>query len=155
MTLSTKFSYIQLTFNASLEYPIPSIPALHILFVIDFECIVPLRVWYDSPIEQCGMHYKSGQFQGLHFVTGNPHIIIPYHARLPKLNESRPQNSDIHTVSMEKVDWKHQKQGELKGMVFFLSKLLWPTVRKICFRDQEKLLKFEAEGQEFANFWDH
>ena len=57
---------------------------------------------FDNPIEQCGMHYKSGQFQGLHFVTGNPHIIIPYHARLPKLNESRPQNSDKQTVSMEK-----------------------------------------------------
>ena len=36
-----------------------------------------------------------------------------------------------------------------------LPKLFWPTVRKNCTSDQEKLLKFEAEGQEFANFWDH
>ena len=33
-----------------------------------------------------------------------------------------------------------------------LPKLFWPTVRKKCSSDLEKLLKFEAEGQEFANF---
>ena len=32
-----------------------------------------------------------------------------------------------------------------------LPKLFWPTVRKNCSSHQEKLLKFEAEGQEFAN----
>ena len=31
-----------------------------------------------------------------------------------------------------------------------LPKLFWPTVRKNCSSDQENLLKFEAEGQEFA-----
>ena len=31
-----------------------------------------------------------------------------------------------------------------------LPKLFWPTVRKHCSSDQEKLLKFEAEGWEFA-----
>ena len=33
-----------------------------------------------------------------------------------------------------------------------LPKLFWPTVRKICSSDQEKLLKFEAEGREFEIF---
>ena len=33
-----------------------------------------------------------------------------------------------------------------------LPKLFWPTVRITCSSDQEKLLKFEAEGQEFAKF---
>ena len=33
-----------------------------------------------------------------------------------------------------------------------LPKLFWPTVRKNCSRDWDKLLKFEAEGQEFAKF---
>ena len=28
-----------------------------------------------------------------------------------------------------------------------LPKLFWPTVRKNCSSDREKLLKFEAEGQ--------
>jgi hypothetical protein len=32
------------------------------------------------------------------------------------------------------------------------TKLFWPTVRKNCSGDREKLLKFEAEGQEFAKF---
>ena len=36
-----------------------------------------------------------------------------------------------------------------------LLKLFWPNVRKKCSSDREKLLKFEAEGREFANFWDH
>ena len=31
-----------------------------------------------------------------------------------------------------------------------LPKLFWPNVRKKYFSDREKLLKFEAEGREFA-----
>ena len=31
-----------------------------------------------------------------------------------------------------------------------LPKLFWPTVRKKCSSNREKLLKFEAEGQELA-----
>ena len=34
---------------------------------------------------------------------------------------------------------------ELYGIL--LPKLFWPTVRKKCSGDREKLLKFEAEGQ--------
>ena len=33
-----------------------------------------------------------------------------------------------------------------------LPKLFRPTVRRKCSSDREKHLKFEAEGQEFANF---
>ena len=33
-----------------------------------------------------------------------------------------------------------------------LPKLFWPTVRKKCSSDLEKLLKFEAEAREFAKF---
>ena len=33
-----------------------------------------------------------------------------------------------------------------------LPKLFWPKVRKNCSSDQEKLLKFEAEGREFPKF---
>ena len=37
-----------------------------------------------------------------------------------------------------------------------LPKLFWPTVRKKCSSDQEKCLKFDAEGREFAKkIWDH
>ena len=31
-----------------------------------------------------------------------------------------------------------------------LPELFWPTVRKNCSGDREKLLKFKAEGREFA-----
>ena len=51
----------------------------------------------------------------------------------------------------------------LKGLkIFFfeifwngilLPKLFWPTVRKNCSSDREKLLKFEAEGREFQKFF--
>ena len=33
-----------------------------------------------------------------------------------------------------------------------LPKLFWPTVRKKCSTDREKLLKSKAEGREFAKF---
>ena len=33
-----------------------------------------------------------------------------------------------------------------------LPKLFWPTVRKNCCSDRENVLKFEAEGWEFAKF---
>ena len=33
-----------------------------------------------------------------------------------------------------------------------LLKLFWPTVRKNCSSNREKILKFKAEGQEFAKF---
>ena len=39
------------------------------------------------------------------------------------------------------------------GILF--PKFFWPTVRKKYSSDQEKLLKFEAEGREFEIFWDH
>ena len=35
-----------------------------------------------------------------------------------------------------------------KGIL--LPKLSWPTVRKNCYSDREKRLKFEAEGREFT-----
>ena len=47
----------------------------------------------------------------------------------------------------------HQQVHPMNGIL--LPKLFRPTVRKNCLSDQEKLLKFEAEGREFANFWDY
>ena len=35
---------------------------------------------------------------------------------------------------------------------YFVTKFFRPTVRKNCSCDQEKLLKFKAEGQEFGIF---
>ena len=44
---------------------------------------------------------------------------------------------------------------EKPGTYYFgilLPKLFWPTVRKNCSSDREKLLKFEAESREFSKF---
>ena len=52
--------------------------------------------------------------------------------------------------------FKNRNQTQLqKDRTGILSpKLFWPTVRKNCSSDREKLLKFEAEGREFAKkFW--
>ena len=40
----------------------------------------------------------------------------------------------------------------LSGNGILLPKLFWPNVRKKCSSDGVKLLKFEAEGREFAKF---
>ena len=39
---------------------------------------------------------------------------------------------------------------KVKRNGILLPKLFWHTVRKNCSSDQEKLLKFEAEGQDFT-----
>ena len=53
------------------------------------------------------------------------------------------------------TSWKNKKKIKisfhfLNGIL--LPKLFWPTVRKNCSSDREKLLKFEAEDREFAKF---
>ena len=37
----------------------------------------------------------------------------------------------------------------------FLSKFFWPTVRKNCSSDREKLLKFEAKSWEFCKYFEY
>ena len=58
-----------------------------------------------------------------------------------------------------RVDCQSASKGLFLGKVtleikngILLTKLFWPTVRKNCFSDREKLLKFVAEGREFAKF---
>ena len=45
--------------------------------------------------------------------------------------------------------------NKIQMIGILLSKLFCPTVRKNSFSDQEKLLKFESEGREFAKKIDH
>ena len=44
------------------------------------------------------------------------------------------------------------RTGRNRENGILLPKLFWPTVRKKISSDREKLLKFEAEGQEFGRF---
>ena len=54
--------------------------------------------------------------------------------------------------------WRKQCLSDFTWILFclrfengiLLPKLFWPTVRKNCSSDREKLLKFEAEGREFS-----
>ena len=60
------------------------------------------------------------------------------------------------TIHIRTLFWKqkffawHGLSDGGNGILF--PKLFWPTVRKNCSRYREKLLKFEAEGREFAKF---
>ena len=54
------------------------------------------------------------------------------------------KNTRISYTSLGKIWFYWSRNGIL------LPKLFWPTVRKYCLSDQEKLLKFEAEGGEFT-----
>ena len=55
------------------------------------------------------------------------------------------QNNELFLSALY---WENSQNGIL------LPKLFWPTMRKNCFSDREKLLKFEAEGEgwEFSKF---
>ena len=46
--------------------------------------------------------------------------------------------------NIQTKEFEEDKNGIL------LPKLFWTTVKKNCSSDREKLLKFKAEGQEFA-----
>ena len=48
------------------------------------------------------------------------------------------------------INFPPSLQVNLFQKCIFLSKFFWPTVRKNCSSDREKLLKFEAEVREFA-----
>ena len=69
-----------------------------------------------------------------------------------QIKTSSTNDSYIHDLQCGLV----QKQKDLCSAVstarngILLPKLFWPTVRKNCSSDREKLLKFEAEGREFA-----
>ena len=61
-----------------------------------------------------------------------------------------------HVWHAAEIKWIHtqyfssQRSDNLSENSILLTKLFWPTVRKNCSSDREKLLKFEAEGWEFA-----
>ena len=72
------------------------------------------------------------------------------------INGGRPEGNwfcqAIHYVphAPEKLRWLKILKKNDNGIL--LPRLFWPTVRKKISSDLEKLLKFEAEGQEVAKF---
>ena len=55
------------------------------------------------------------------------------------------------TVTEKTCDFFYSRNSQSRNGIL-LPKLFFPTVRKKCSSDREKLLKFKAEGQEFAKF---
>ena len=55
------------------------------------------------------------------------------------------------TGKKSKKSEDHSEDMNMRNGIL-LPKLFWTTVRKNCSSDREKLLKFEAEGWEFAKF---
>ena len=54
------------------------------------------------------------------------------------------------TYELKKKNTIFSQKKQRTGIL--LPKLFWPRSEKKCSRDREKLLKFEAEGREFAKF---
>ena len=61
-------------------------------------------------------------------------------------------NAPLYTYLLLAESRIHMSFLAQKRNGILLPKLFGPTVRKNCSRDREKLLKFEAEGREFAKF---
>ena len=55
-------------------------------------------------------------------------------------------------ISFPKWSTYLKRRYNCMNNVILVPKLFWPTVRKNCSSDWEKLLKFVAEGREFSKF---
>ena len=97
-------------------------------------------------------HFDAGGIDVLADVHGDSalgveHDVVPLHL-----------DGDIAMISFNPW-WRNwfywRKTGNRISNGILLPKWFWPTVRKICLSDREKLLKFKAEGREFEKFWDH
>ena len=58
-----------------------------------------------------------------------------------------------HVFSKKRKDNEIHVAFVLRENGILLPKLFWPTVRKKCSSDREKLLKLEAESREFAKIF--
>ena len=67
-----------------------------------------------------------------------------------KTNWKLPWNKVLYIF----LNFKNSDTTPKCGNGILLPKLFWPTVRKNCSSDREKLLKFEAEGQEFEKIFE-
>ena len=92
-----------------------------------------------------------------------PYSLVPYtfHTYLMQEFQIIARNGFYNSVPARTARWSSSaffplfclsKKTHHRISGIFLSKLFWPTVKKNCSSDREKLLKFEAEGREFAKF---
>ena len=113
----------------------------------DFSCLVASqifsRVWQDF---KCTLEYLYSWILTLvcHVFLSKQHIKVYIKPNFDNLGFPYIHSS-FHRILLP-------EGGEEERNGILLSKLFWPTVRKNCPSDREKLLKFEAEGQEFSKF---
>ena len=87
-----------------------------------------------------------------------PGIIVKFAVNEP-IEDEKKVKQRIRAAVMENVSYVDARIGQRFvssigniGNCILLPKLFWPIVRKNCSSDREKLLQFEAEGQEFSKF---
>ena len=102
------------------------------------------------------------------WLSGKPFNYTSWQAGEPNIDRSQ-ECAGIHTTRRlgsnriifdwndelcSNTQWKTYRYKPLckKENGILLPKLFWPIVRKKCSSHREKLLKFEAEGREFAKF---
>ena len=78
-------------------------------------------------------------------------LVLNIRIRFLRQNFSWQVTFEINLVAANLI-WSRDFKIYLAGNGILLPKLFWPTVRKNCSSDREKLLKFEAEGRESAKF---
>ena len=78
-------------------------------------------------------------------------LVLNIRIRFLRQNFSWQVTFEINLVAANLI-WSRDFKIYLAGNGILLPKLFWPTVRKKCSSDREKLLKFEAEGRESAKF---
>jgi hypothetical protein len=84
------------------------------------------------------------------------HRTCPSHGWLLALLSELRKCQALHLWKSPSSDTVHQVERLDLKMVFCNQNCSdLHTMRKKCSNDREKLLKFETEGQEFQNFWDH
>ena len=77
-----------------------------------------------------------------------------YRVLTPKPSQCHISNSIYPNLGKidGRVETRLNKDRPEKKNGILLPKLFWPTLRKNCSSDWEKLYKFEAEGWEFVKF---
>ena len=116
-------------------------------------CLWPYAIWWLfclSPPVWWGTYVRRRWMLLCLFVFAG--LFLPFLRALLVLNKQwrfLEKLSDYYRFSVIQLKiWRVQVCNN--GIL--LPKLFWPTVRKNCSSDREKLLKFE--GREFATFWD-
>ena len=86
------------------------------------------------------------------FVSGDEPRKVIFKDDLGCDEDCKEQNSSKEDCDQQRVDSEPVTNNQGKGNSILLPKLFWQIVRKNWSSDRGKLLKFEAEGREYAKF---